>query len=186
MPGLNQKILDSMEPKKEVKLDPITLSRIELLHPKDRAMALEMYKEQCAALSGRAMLRYAYTLRTFKEQNDLYAIGRTKPGKKVTNAPGGKSYHNYGLAYDIVLLLDKDGNGTYESASWETNVDFDGDGDADWREVVAIAKQYGYEAGIDWAKFPDAPHFQKTHGYSVNDLLAMVNSGKVINGYVTI
>lgn len=186
MGGLNQKIIDSMQPKKEVKLDLITLSRIELLHPKDRAMALEMYKEQCAALSGKAMLRYSYTLRTFKEQNDLYAIGRTVPGKKVTNAPGGKSYHNYGLAYDIVLLVDKDGNGTYETASWETNVDFDGDGKADWLEVVAIARQYGYAWGGDWAGFPDKPHFEKTHGYSVNELLEMVNSGKVVNGYVTI
>ncbi len=166
--------------------DQVTIKRIELLHPKDRVNALLMYKEQCAALSGRAMLRYAYTLRTNKEQSDLFAIGRTLPGKRKTNAPAGKSYHNYGLAYDIVLLIDKDGNGMYESASWETNVDFDGDGKADWLEVVAIAKQYGYAWGGDWAGFPDRPHFEKTHGHSVNDLFSMVAAGKVVNGYVTI
>ncbi|MBH8600228.1 M15 family metallopeptidase, partial [Thermoactinomyces sp. CICC 23799] len=36
-------------------------------------------------------------LRTFAEQNELYAQGRTKPGKIVTNAKAGQSYHNFGL-----------------------------------------------------------------------------------------
>jgi peptidoglycan L-alanyl-D-glutamate endopeptidase CwlK len=35
----------------------------------------------------------------------LYAIGRTKPGKKVTKAKGGTSYHNYGLAFDIYPFI---------------------------------------------------------------------------------
>ncbi|HVG34723.1 MAG TPA: peptidoglycan-binding protein, partial [Pyrinomonadaceae bacterium] len=37
-------------------------------------------------------------LRTFAEQDALFAQGRTKPGKVVTNARGGQSNHNYGLA----------------------------------------------------------------------------------------
>lgn len=153
--------------------DKITLERIKLLHPKIREEVLEMYNEMCEALTGRALLRFAYTTRTFAEQDALFA---KRP--KVTNAKGGYSYHNYGLAFDIVLLVDKDGNGTYESASWETNVDFDGDGQVDWMEVVTIAKQYGYECGIDW-KFRDAPHFQKTFGYSVRQLLELYNNKKV-------
>ena len=39
-------------------------------------------------------------LRTFAEQNELYAIGRTVPGDFVTKAKGGQSMHNYGLALD--------------------------------------------------------------------------------------
>jgi len=42
-------------------------------------------------------------LRTFDEQNALYAKGRTKPGPKVTYAKGGESYHNYGIAVDFAL-----------------------------------------------------------------------------------
>ena len=42
--------------------------------------------------------------RTIKEQNELYAIGRTKAGKKVTNAKGGSSFHNYGIAFDIGIF----------------------------------------------------------------------------------
>lgn len=158
--------------------DKITLDRIKLLHPKLRDEALEMYEEMCAALTGRAMLRFAYTIRTFAEQSALYAKGRTTAGRKVTNADAGLSFHNYGLAFDIVLLVDKDGNGTYDSASWETNIDFDGDGISDWMEVVNIAKQYGWEWGGDW-KFLDKPHFQKTFGYSVRQLLKLYTDKKV-------
>lgn len=73
------------------------------------------------------------------------------------------------MAIDIVLLVDKDKNGTFESASWETNVDFDGDGKADWMEVVAIFKRYGWEWGGDW-HFKDMPHFQKSNGISISQL----------------
>ena len=41
-------------------------------------------------------------LRTFEEQLALYAIGRTKPGRIVTKAKPGESYHNHGLAFDWV------------------------------------------------------------------------------------
>ena len=42
--------------------------------------------------------------RTIKEQNDLYAIGRTTKGSKVTNAKGGSSFHNFGIAFDIGIF----------------------------------------------------------------------------------
>lgn len=147
-------------------MDKITIKRIEKLAPELRAEAKLIYKEICEALKGRAICRFSHTLRTNAEQNELFAIGRTKPGKKVTNARGGQSWHNYGRAIDIVLLVDRDKNGTFESASWETNVDFDGDGKADWQEVVAIFKRYGWEHGGDW-HFKDMPHFQKTDGKTI-------------------
>ncbi len=72
--------------------DEKTLERIKLLHPKLRDEALEMYDDIVSALSGYAACRFAYTLRTFAEQDALYAQGRSKPGAKVTNAKGGQSY----------------------------------------------------------------------------------------------
>lgn len=169
-----------------MKHDLVTLDRIKLMHPKLREEVKSIYDEICEALTGKAGCRFAYTLRTFAEQDELYAKGRTKGGKVVTNAKGGLSYHNYGLALDIVLLVDKDGNGTYEEASWDVKKDFDGDGKADWQEIVTIFKQHGWECGIDW-KFVDAPHFQKTLGHSVRDLLALYNAKKVdANNYVLI
>jgi peptidoglycan L-alanyl-D-glutamate endopeptidase CwlK len=44
-------------------------------------------------------------LRTVAEQNALFAQGRTKPGPRVTNARGGQSNHNYGLAVDMYPVI---------------------------------------------------------------------------------
>ena len=150
-----------------------TLERIKLLHPKVRTEVESIYEEICEALNGRAMCRFAYTLRTFKEQQDLFEIGRSRPGKKVTNASAGLSYHNYGLAVDIVLIIDG------KNASWDIKSDFDGDKKADWMEVVTIFKQYGWTWGGDW-KFTDYPHFEKTFGYSVRQLLEKHQAKKFI------
>ncbi len=169
------------------RVDKITLDRIKLLHPLLRKEALMIYQEIQATLTGSAICRFAYSLRTFKEQDGLYAQGRTAAGPIVTNAKGGQSNHNYGLAIDIVLLVDKDKNGTFETASWDTNTDFDGDGKPDWQEVVSIFKRYGWVWGGDW-KFTDMPHFEKMFGKSIADLQALYAAGKFIPGttYVTI
>lgn len=169
--------------------DKLTLDRIQLLHPAIRAEVEHIYRAQVVpALTGRAICRFAYTLRTFNEQNGLYAQGRTRlfdsKGRRlgiVTKAKGGQSFHNYGLAFDIVLLVDRDNNGTFESASWEDRVDFDKDGKADWAEVASIFKRNGYTWGGDW-RFKDAPHFEKTFGHSWQQLLAKHNAKNFIPG----
>lgn len=162
------------------KRDPITVSRILQIHPKLRSELTEIYTQICMALTGRAFCRFAYVLRTFDEQNKLYAQGRTMPGKVVTNAKAGQSYHNYGLAVDIVLIIDG------KEASWSTTEDFDRDGIADWMEIVKIFKQYGWEWGGDW-HFKDLPHFQKTLGKSIAELTKLHSTGRVDeNKYVLI
>lgn len=170
--------------------DKPTLDRIELLHPAVRQEVKDIYlNEIIPALSGKAICRFAYTLRTFAEQDALYAQGRTKlfdtKGKRlgiVTKAKGGQSIHNFGLALDIVLLKDTNGDGTFESASWETNVDFDKDGKADWMEVVNILKKHGWVWGGDWKSFKDAPHFEKTFGHTWKTLLPKHNAKQFIPG----
>lgn len=97
-------------------------------------------------------------LRTIEEQNELYAQGRTKTGKIVTNARGGYSYHNFGLAFDFAVL-NADG-----SVNWNV--------DEKWKRVGALGKSLGLEWGGDWRDFPDYPHFQLTFGLSLADLRA--------------
>jgi len=170
-----------------MKKDAVTLERIKLLHPKLREEADLIYTEICEALSGKAMCRFSHTLRTFKEQDDLFAKGRTTPGPVVTKAKAGLSMHNYGLAIDIVLIVDKDGDGKYESASWDVKSDFDGDRKSDWQEVVTIFKQHGWTWGGDWKFYDAPPHFEKPMGYSVRQLLDLYNKKKVDeNNYVLI
>lgn len=153
----------------------INCVRIELLHPKLRVEALTILKEiNEVLLTGRAKVRFTHTLRTNKEQNDLYALGRTKPGKVVTHAKAGDSYHNYGLAIDICLII----NG--KEASWDTNADFDKDGVADWAEIVGVFIRHGWTWGGNWA-WKDMAHFQKSFGRSISQLKT---SYKDENGYV--
>ncbi|WP_237178915.1 M15 family metallopeptidase [Paenibacillus sp. MMS18-CY102] len=100
-------------------------------------------------------------LRTVVEQDALYAQGRTKSGQIVTNARGGYSNHNFGVAIDFALLM-PDGR----SVSWDMTRDGDGDRRADWMEVTDIAKRLGFSWGGDWTSFKDYPHFEMTFGLS--------------------
>ena len=96
-------------------MDQISLTRINTLHPKIRKEVLELYtKANNLELGKGVRLRFSYTTRTNEEQNKLYSQGRTTKGIKVTNAKGGQSIHNYSLAFDIVILYDKDGDGKFE------------------------------------------------------------------------
>jgi N-acetylmuramoyl-L-alanine amidase CwlA len=105
--------------------------------------------------------------RSIAEQNELYAQGRTKPGKIVTNAKGGTSYHNYGLAVDMALYT-PDG----KSVVWDTDTDFNENQKKDWMEVVALFKARGFKWGGDFKSFKDMPHFEMTFGFSIAQLKA--------------
>lgn len=151
--------------------DKITLDRINLMHPKVRKELLEDYLTINTKLPKGVRLRFTQTLRTIAEQNDIYAQGRTKPGKIVSNAKGGQSIHNYGLAFDIVLLYDKDGNGSLETASWEENTH--------WKNVVSFFKSKGWFWGGDFKSIKDSPHFEKTFGHTWQSLQRLSKT----NGY---
>ena len=84
------------------------------------------------------------TLRSFEEQAELFAIGRTKPGEKVTNAKAGESWHNFGLAFDVVPLV----NG---KAVWDSPF---------WNRIGELGKQAGLVWGGDFQSFKDKPHFE--------------------------
>ena len=105
--------------------------------------------ELCAS-AGVAIL-VTQGLRTWEEQDRLYAIGRTRApiGRKfiVTNAPGGRSWHNFGLAFDIAVL---DALG---KADWDT-------AHPGWARAGEIGKSLGLAWGGDWKAFKDLPHFQ--------------------------
>ena len=55
---------------------------------------------QKAAISG-ITIRIISGFRTYAEQDALYAQGRTQLGSIVTNAKGGYSNHNFGIAFDV-------------------------------------------------------------------------------------
>lgn len=145
--------------------DKFSDARIAKLHPQIReeaALLINMVEEKTGI-----KLRVTQGFRSFAEQNALYEQGRSKPGKIVTNAKGGESYHNYGLALDVCEIRGR-------QAIW----------DCDWKKIAAIAKKLGWEWGGDWVRFKDKPHFQKAFGKSEKQLLALHNalgrSGKYV------
>ncbi len=88
------------------------------------------------------------TFRSNEEQDALYAQGRTKPGKTVTDARGGQSAHNYGLAFDVVPMVGG-------KPLWNEPIT-----GAHWQMLGDCARQAGCEWGGDWTKRVDGPHVQ--------------------------
>lgn len=117
---------------------------IKLCHPKLQKLAGELLAE-CE----RQGLRVAIgeTLRTVEEQDALYALGRTRPGRIVTNAPGRSysSYHQWGTAFDIFR---DDGKGAYDESGGFFN------------KAGAAGEKVGLEWGGRWKSIVDKPHFQ--------------------------
>lgn len=99
--------------------------------------------------------------RTFAQQDALYAKGRTKPGTKVTNARGGFSYHNFGIAWDIGIF---DADGKYMTQS------------DDYEKAGAIGRSLGLEWGGDWPGIVDMPHFQCKSSLKIADMRALILS----------
>jgi peptidoglycan L-alanyl-D-glutamate endopeptidase CwlK len=96
------------------------------------------------------------TYRDNESQNALYAQGRTKPGKIVTNAKGGQSFHNYRCAVDVVPLL----NG---KPVWDAENDI-------WQKIGDFGIAAGLEWAGNWKRFKEYPHFQYTNGLNLADL----------------
>lgn len=95
-------------------------------------------------------------LRTFEEQNALFA---KRP--KVTNARGGQSMHNFGLAVDFMFKV----NGV---VSWDEKL---------YKNIGRWANQVGLEWGGSWAHFTDLPHCQLKGLPSYKVLLPIYNQG---------
>ena len=96
------------------------------------------------------------TYRDNASQDALYAQGRTAPGKVVTNAKAGQSYHNFRCAVDVVPLR----NG---KPVWDTK-------DPVWQTVGRLGKAAGLEWAGDWKRFKEFPHFQYTGGLTLAQL----------------
>lgn len=104
-----------------------------------------MTKLLAAAKEVGLQLLVTATYRSIAEQNDLYALGRTKPGAKVTNAVGGTSFHNCRRAADLVIL-------SGGKPVWT-------DSDPRWLQLGKLAAACDLEWGGLW-KFKDFPHVQ--------------------------
>ena len=107
-------------------------------------------------------VRITQGLRSIAEQNRLFNQGRTTPGAIVTNARGGQSFHNYGVAVDFVFV--REGYNASQSL---------------WELLGKVGEARGFEWGGRWTTFLDRPHFELRMGYTLshfqNDLIEWSN-----------
>jgi peptidoglycan L-alanyl-D-glutamate endopeptidase CwlK len=95
-------------------------------------------------------VRVTQGLRSIADQDALYAQGRTVSGNIVTNAPGGYSMHNFGLAVDLCPgIIGK----TPWTPDWTAQ-------DTSYKAMVTAGVALGLNAGANWHTFVDIPHFQ--------------------------
>jgi len=136
----------------------INSRKIEDLHPKVQAMCIA-FKQKCAAEGIDVLITSTY--RDLESQAAIYAQGRTTPGKKVTNAPAGKSWHNWRVAFDFVPIV-------HGKAQWNDLATFNRCG--------VIAESCGLEWAGRWKTFKELAHCQYTGGLT----LAQFNAGKTL------
>lgn len=144
--------------------DERTERNLATLIPRAQAAARAFLAELDVALPPDVRAVVISGTRTYEEQDALYAKGRTTPGPKVTNARGGYSNHNFGIAFDIGLFRGRE----YLTAS------------PLYDQCGPIGEKHGLEWGGRWKSFPDTPHYQLALGLSVAEMRRRVAAGEVI------
>lgn len=122
-------------------VDPRSEKAIATLLPQVQPMARALVQK--AALSG-ICIKIICGFRTYAEQDALYAQGRTVQGGRVTNAKGGYSNHNFGIAFDI---------GVFEGNKYIVD-------SPKYKAAGVIGTDLGLEWGGNWKTISDQPHFQ--------------------------
>lgn len=142
--------------------DAKTVERVANLHPKARAIFEAFINDIEKEFN--TIFRVVQGFRTFAEQQAIYDQphdGKDNDGdgkvdeadERVTNAPAGKSFHNYGIAVDLVEMVAGVPNWNFK-----------------YSKLVPIAKKHGLEWGGSFVTIHDEPHFQITFGYTIQQL----------------
>lgn len=125
------------------------------LHPKVMKMAME-FMARCKEQGIDILI--TSTFRDEASQNALYAQGRTTPGKRVTNAKFGQSYHNFRAAFDFCPIKF---------------------GKCQWEDIKLFTKcgEIAESCGLSWSgrwegSMKELAHCQYTGGLTLEDLRA--------------
>lgn len=149
---------------------------LDLLKRIDTSLLYPRYLELINELVNRCAARGAYYVatsgtRTEKEQEALYAQGRTKPGKIVTNAKPLYSAHNFGCSIDFAPHVGK----------WEGKLNPDYSA-KNYKILGEEARKLGLDWGGDWTSIKDTPHVQlnlKKHGITWAKLRQVYAKGQL-------
>lgn len=155
-------------------------SSIDLLYPPFRERLERGIKRAHTA----GLRVYSFeSLRTTERQASLYAIGRTVMGSNpterrpmgeiVTRAQPGQSWHEFGIADDLVF----DGN-EKPGIQWSWDGDYVGSKKDDFDRLGAIMMDLGLEwYGAVGADFYEKPHFQWSHPLTLGKVQELFAAG---------
>lgn len=133
----------------------INSRKLEDLHPTVRAK-VQRFIQKCDEAGIDLLVTSTY--RDIESQAELYAQGRTKPGKIVTKAKPGQSWHNWKVAVDVVPL--RNGKPVWGTAGADGKL---------WQKVGEIGESVGLEWAGRWKTFKEYAHFQYTGGLTLAD-----------------
>lgn len=129
--------------------------KISTLDPDVQELALSLLQE-CARKG--LMLTVTQGRRTWQEQAQLYAQGRTVSGKRVTNAQPGTSWHNFGRAFDVADM---------DNSPYDLGKPGAADDDALWEQIGEIGESLGLIWGGRFKSILDRPHFEHHGGLTL-------------------
>lgn len=145
--------------------DPRTEANIATLLPVVQAAARKFMAVAGPAMAEQGLiLRIIEGTRTYAQQDYLYQQGRTRPGPIVTNARGGYSLHNFGIAWDVGLFRG--------SEYIPENPGYDACG--------RIGESQDLTWGGHWNSMPDTPHFQYRTNLTLAEMQALHAAGKPV------
>ncbi|UZO79741.1 M15 family metallopeptidase [Aquimarina sp. ERC-38] len=173
---LNQLPMKAINYVKALTWDYHSNRRIQTLHPAIRQYVVNFINHMEENFN--ITLRVTSALRTWEEQEKLYlqdkdGIDNNGNGlidereEDVTNAKPGESYHNYGLAFDVVEI--KNGKPLWKNPNWGL--------------IGKEGKKFLFTWGGDW-KRADRPHFHQNFSLHHSELAKRYRAGKRDGHYV--
>jgi len=134
-------------------MDAVSEARLQLVCP---ALSTKIHLLAIMLADENIVFRIAQGLRSWAEQAALYAQGRTTPGKIVTNAPAGYSWHEFGLAVDVVPMDTM--NQEPPQPDWNLSHPV-------WNRLITVGESLGLFSGSEFCTIKDYPHFQLTGSF---------------------
>jgi peptidoglycan L-alanyl-D-glutamate endopeptidase CwlK len=146
-------------------LDSRSEAAIITLHPNAQAAARQVINQMNAefAKEGNGLTaKVLWGTRTYAQQNALF---NQRP--KVTNARGGQSNHNFGIAFDI---------GLFKGGQYLEN-------DGPYRAAHNVVNVPGLSWGGNWKSIQDTPHYQLTirgKEPNIGEMRGLLESGQAL------
>lgn len=133
-------------------MNTVSQERLKAVWP---ALATKIYQLSTLLAAEDIYISVVQGLRTVEEQDSLFAKGRDSDGdvvnkaQVVTNARGGHSWHNFGLAVDCAPTDQKG------AIDWNPQ-------HPHWKRMEELGVSLGLTSGANWVRLVDAPHLQIT------------------------